>query len=97
MEVFTQRLQNFLPGLSPFTYHCVFTAAEPLVDPGQRVEKKQPLSPPLPFWYLIGLVPGSHHSPTDGVPAGKGRRGVGETAVSHSWRGQTELAKSRKL
>lgn len=53
----------------------MFTSAEPPVDPGQGVERKQIFSPPVHFWYLISLVLVSHHRPVHGVPAKMGEKG----------------------
>ena len=65
-----------------FTYQGCLPWQILRVNPGQRVERKQPFFPPLHSWYLIGLVPASHQGPAHGVPAGRGGQGVSVCAAT---------------
>lgn len=93
MVVFTQKFQNFPPGLSPFMYQWVFMAAEPPVNLGKGVQRKWPFSPPRPLlcsWYLTGVVFASHH------PWSSYRKGwAGGKSTCRSWRRREQAVRNK--
>lgn len=62
-------------GLHPeFPALLAYQQAIAPTQPGQRMERKQPLSS-THFWYIIGLVLASHQGHSRGVPTSRGGQG----------------------